>query len=188
MVRSNCQPTNDSISKETLLALINDGSETSEVQTITILSQNGFPNAGNFTLGLSPTEVTDPISYYADNQAFSARRIQFALRPFADTQVAPFSNTQFRVTFIGDSIGVSFPLLQVVDNNLTLDGHPAGNFRIARVATGSTANSAYKLLRDLPEDQWEITSYNPRTRAVCVTIDSGVSTSVIFISLPATIV
>jgi hypothetical protein len=172
------------INQDTLLAILNDGSSTPEVQTVEILSKNGFPDGGTFTLAFSTLQATEPITYYPDNPQFTARLMVRALAPFAETFVKASSATFFQIEFTGKDTGFDFPQLQLASNNLTLGGVAAGEVRLNTISEGNMDASAFKLLRTTPRDQWQVVSFDPKASSVCVLIRSGKTTSTISIRIP----
>lgn len=172
------------INQDTLLALLNDGSATPEVQTAEILSKNGFPDGGSFKLAFSNTQITDPIMYYLDNPTFTGRLISRSLEPFVETFVSASSATFFKIEFTGDDIGFDFPQLQLASNNLTLSGVPAGDIRLKTVSQGGMAASAFKLLRSTSREDWQVVSFDSKASSVCVLIRSDTTTTTMSIRIP----
>ena len=157
----------DRLSQTTLLSLIFD-EQTDEVQTIQILDQGGLPNGGTFKLMVNG-QTTQSI-YYSANYRDTLSSLRFALSRLITCTVFSTNATQFTVQF---SVASDVPEMSVYQNNLTLNGVPAGKIVVNTKQNGRSTGSPYALLKNLSLNQWSIVSFDAKTRIACVAIQNN---------------
>lgn len=154
----------DRLSQRALLALIFD-EQANEIQTIEITNYKGLPNGGTFKLSVS-NQITDDI-YYSQNYIETLAHINFALSKITPVKVSSVGPTRFIVEFQNATY---VPKMTLVENNLTLNGLPAGQMTVTMKQIGGMSSSPYEILKNLNLNEWSIISFDAKTRVACVAI------------------
>lgn len=166
------------LTKQTLLALLDDkrgGND--EVQRLEFL---GSPTGGYFKLRFDGN-VTEQIRYYNESPGYTANLITRALRRYVGVNTIARSAYEFEITFAGSSGGRNQPTIEIYSRNLT----PSSGMRVVTEKSGGRVSSTYTFLKSIPDQNWYISSFNPKTRMVCVVVNRTTGTENLVIEIPA---